>query len=177
MAQDQDVSRRDFVKAAGAVSAVAAAIPAVHGAPAIQKVRAANDQVQFGIIGTGSRGSYLLKHLKGIDNGRCVAACDINPENLKHGIDTIGNNPKQYKDYRELLADKDVDAVFVTAAPFRSLPGDERCPDGGQTRLLREVPGVQARGSTRAARLVPGASQTGAANRTCSAATATSTRP
>ena len=94
MAQDQEVSRRDFVKAAGAVTAVAAAIPAVHGAPAIQKVRAANDQVQFGIIGTGSRGSYLLKHLKGIDNGRCVAACDINPENLKHGVDTIGNNPK-----------------------------------------------------------------------------------
>ena len=56
MAQDQDVSRRDFVKAAGAVTAVAAAIPAVHGAPAVQKVRAANDQVQFGIIGTGSRG-------------------------------------------------------------------------------------------------------------------------
>jgi hypothetical protein len=122
MAQDQEVSRRDFVKAAGAVSAVAAAIPAVHGAPAVQKVRAANDQVQFGIIGTGSRGSYLLKHLKGIDNGRCVAACDINPENLKHGIDTIGNNPKQYKDYRELLADKDVEAVFVTLPLFVHYP-------------------------------------------------------
>ena len=118
MAQDQDVSRRDFVKAAGAVTAVAAAIPAVHGAPAIQKVRAANDQVQFGIIGTGSRGSYLLKHLKGIDNGRCVAACDVNPENLKRGVDTIGNNPKQYKDYRELLAAKDVDAVIVTLPLF-----------------------------------------------------------
>src|SRR5678815_4040736 len=83
MAQDQEVSRREFVKAAGAVTAVAAAIPAVHGAPAIQKVRAANDQVQFGIIGTGSRGSYLLKHLKGIDNGKCVAICDVNAENLK----------------------------------------------------------------------------------------------
>src|SRR5260370_23313259 len=68
MAQDQDVSRRDFVKTAGAVAAVAAAIPAVHGAPAVQKVRAANDQGQFGIIGTGSPGSYLLKHLKRIDN-------------------------------------------------------------------------------------------------------------
>jgi len=122
MAQDQDFSRRDFVKAAGAVSAVAAAIPAVHGAPAVQKVRAANDQVQFGIIGTGSRGSYLLKHLKGIDNGKCVAVCDINPENLKHGFDTIGNNPKQFADYRELLAQKDVEAVFVTTPLFRHYP-------------------------------------------------------
>ena len=47
MAQDNDVSRRDFVKTAGAVTAVAAALPAVQGAPAIQKVRAANDQVQI----------------------------------------------------------------------------------------------------------------------------------
>ncbi len=122
MAQDQEVSRREFVKAAGAVTAVAAAIPAVHGAPAVQKVRAANDQVQFGIIGTGSRGQYLLKHLKGIDNGRCVAACDINADALKKGVDFIGTKPKEYKDYRELLASKDVDAVIVTTPLFVHFP-------------------------------------------------------
>jgi predicted dehydrogenase len=119
MAQDQDVSRRDLLKTAAAVTAAAAV---VEGAPAIQKVRAANDQVQFGMIGTGSRGSYLLKHLKGIDNGRCVALCDINPENLKRGVDTIGNNPKTFADYRELLAQKDVDAVYVTTPLFVHYP-------------------------------------------------------
>ena len=159
MAQDQDVSRRDFVKTAGAVTAVAAAIPAVHGAPAIQKVRAANDQVQFGMIGTGSRGSYLLKHLKSIDNGRCVALCDINPENLKHGVTTIGNNPKTFKDYRELLAAKDVDAVFVTVPLFVHFPITQGRADGGQACVLREVPGVQAGGSARPARPGAGASQ------------------
>ena len=122
MAHDQDVSRRDFVKTAGAVTAGAAAIPAVLGFPGIQKVRAANDQVQFGIIGTGSRGSYLLKHLKNIDNGRCVAICDINDENMQHGFDTIGTNPKKFKDYRELLTQKDVDAVFVTTPLFVHFP-------------------------------------------------------
>ncbi len=118
--QGKDVSRRDLLKAAGAVTAVAAVT--ANRAPAIQKVRAANDQVQFGMIGTGSRGSYLLKHLKGIDNGRCVALCDINPENLKHGVDTIGTNPKTFKDYRELLSQKDVDAVFVTTPLFVHFP-------------------------------------------------------
>ena len=122
MAQENDLSRRDLLKAAGAVTAVAAAIPTVQGAPAIQKVRAANDQVQFGMIGTGSRGTYLLKHLKDIDNGRCVALCDINADNLKKGVDTIGNNPKTFKDYRELLAQKDVDAVFVTTPLFVHYP-------------------------------------------------------
>jgi predicted dehydrogenase len=122
MADNNDVSRRDLLKAAGAVTAVAAAIPAVQGAPAIQTVKAANDQVQFGIIGTGSRGSYLLKHLKNIDNGRCVATCDINDEALKRGVQTIGNNPKTFKDYRELLSMKDVDAVFVTTPLFVHFP-------------------------------------------------------
>src|ERR1035438_10469251 len=68
MTPDNDLTRRDFVKTAGAVTAVAATI----GAPAIQKVRAANDRVQYGIIGTGSRGNYLMKHLKDIDSGQCV---------------------------------------------------------------------------------------------------------
>jgi predicted dehydrogenase len=120
--KDKDVSRRDFVKTAGAVGAVAAAIPTMQSAPAIQKVRAANDQVQFGMVGTGSRGSYLLKHLKSIDNGRCVALCDIQQEALDRGVTTIGNNPKTFKDYRELLAQKDVDAVFVTVPLFVHFP-------------------------------------------------------
>jgi predicted dehydrogenase len=119
MAQENDLSRRDLLKTAGAVTAAAATI---QRAPAIQKVRAANDQVQYGMIGTGSRGSYLLKHLKNIDNGRCVALCDINPENLKHGVETIGNNPKTFKDYRELLALKDVDAVLVITPLFVHYP-------------------------------------------------------
>ncbi len=120
MAQDNEVSRRDLLKVAGAVTAVAAAT--VQRAPAIQKVRAANDQVQYGMIGTGSRGTYLLKHLKGIDNGRCVALCDISAEHLENGKTTIGNNPKTFKDYRELLAQKDVDAVFVTTPLFVHFP-------------------------------------------------------
>jgi predicted dehydrogenase len=121
MAQDQDLSRRDLLKAAGAVTAAAAA---TVEAPFIQKVKAANDQVQYGMIGTGSRGTYLLgKHLKKIDSGRCVALCDINAENLDHGVTSIGGvKPRTFKDYRELLAQKDVDAVFVTVPLFVHFP-------------------------------------------------------
>jgi predicted dehydrogenase len=122
MAQDNDVTRRDFVKAAGAVTAVASALPAVEGAPFIQKVRAANDQVQYGFIGTGSRGTYLLKHLHETDAGRCVAVCDNWDVNLKKGVDTAGNNPAAYKDYRELLARKDIDAVLIAVPLYEHFP-------------------------------------------------------
>jgi predicted dehydrogenase len=119
MPEDADFTRRDFVKTAGAAAAVAAV---VEGAPAIQKVRAANDQVQYGMIGTGSRGTYLLKHLKNIENGRCVALCDIRQTALDHGVQTIGTNPKTYKDHRELLDQKDIDAVFVITPLYVHYP-------------------------------------------------------
>jgi predicted dehydrogenase len=119
MSQETDLSRRDLLKTAGAVAAVAAAI---EGAPAIQTVKAANDQVQYGMIGTGSRGSYLLKHLKNISTGRCMALCDLQQTALDHGVATIGNNPKTYKDYRELLDRKDLDAVFVITPLYVHYP-------------------------------------------------------
>ena len=122
MAHDNDVTRRDFVKAASAVSAVAAALPAAQGAPFIRKVHAANDQVQYGFIGTGSRGTYLLKHLHETDAGRCVAVCDNWDVNLKKGVDTAGNNPAAYKDYRELLARKDIDAVLIAVPLYEHFP-------------------------------------------------------
>lgn len=117
----KDPTRREVVKAAAAATVVAATRK-LEGAPAIQRVKAANNQVQFGMIGTGSRGSYLLKHLKSIDGGRCVALCDIQQQNLERGVQTIGNNPKTFKDYRELLVQKDVDAVFVTVPLFLHFP-------------------------------------------------------
>ena len=163
MSNSNDVTRRDAVKLAGAATAAAA----IGGFPAIQKALGANEQIQFGMIGTGSRGgTYLLqKHLINIDSARCVALCDIRQEALDK-VKNIPSKPKTYKDYRELLTQKDVDAVFVTTPLYVHFPHHPRRADGGQARLLREVPGVQAGGSACAARAGRGASQAGAADRT-----------
>jgi len=119
MAENQDVTRRKFVKTAGAVAGVAAT---VVSAPAIRKVRAANDQVQYGFIGTGSRGQYLLKHINETDRGRCVAVCDIYEPNLTKGADEARSKPKMFKDYRELLSQKDVDCVYIATPLFQHFP-------------------------------------------------------
>jgi predicted dehydrogenase len=110
-------TRRDFVKTAGAVTA-ATAFPA----PAIRKVKAAGDQVLFGVIGTGGRGSYLLKHLTGVDNGRCIAVCDLDDTALKNGVAAAKTNPKTYKDYRELLSRKDIEAVVIATPLYMHFP-------------------------------------------------------
>src|SRR5215831_9096153 len=112
-----DLTRRDVVKRAGA-----AGIAAAVGGPLIRTAKAATNAVQFGMIGTGSRGTYLLKHLAKIDAGRCVALCDIDSEQLDKAQKTIGGDPKRFKDYRELLAQKDVEAVFVTTPLFLHFP-------------------------------------------------------
>src|SRR5436853_635683 len=117
MENSKDLSRRDAVKLAGAATAAAAT---QLGAPAI--IKAAGDQIRFGVIGTGSRGDYLLKHLKGIDNGHCVALCDINQEHLDRAANTIGTNPEKYKDYRELLSRNDVKAVVIAVPLFMHFP-------------------------------------------------------
>ncbi len=117
----KDITRRDAVKLAAAAGVVAAAAAEIS-APRIQTVRAANDKIQFGMVGTGSRGAYLLKHMKSMDAGRCVAVCDVDQTALNRGAETIGTNPQKFKDYRELLAQKNIDAVWVTTPLFMHYP-------------------------------------------------------
>ena len=117
------MTRREAVcTVAGAAVVAAAAAHFVEGAPAILSARADSNAVKFGMVGTGSRGSYLLKHLKNIHAGTCVAICDINDAAMNKAQETYGGSPKRYKDYRDLLEDKNVEAVFVTTplSVFRS---------------------------------------------------------
>jgi predicted dehydrogenase len=133
MAEPKEMTRREAMKTAGAAAAMAgAAMTKLEGAPAILKARAAVDPVKYGMVGTGSRGTYLLKHLKGIDTGVCVAICDISDDALNKAQQTIGGNPRRYKDYRELLADREVEAVFVTTPLFLHFPVTRDALDAGK---------------------------------------------
>jgi predicted dehydrogenase len=130
MAEGKNPTRRDVLRTAGTVTAAAAAT--TIAAPRIQKVRAAGNQVAYGVIGTGSRGVYLLEHLRNVDSGRCVAVCDIFEPNLKKGIAAAGNNPQGYKDYRELLARSDIDAVLVVTPLYKHFPVTKDALEAGK---------------------------------------------
>ena len=106
------LSRRSFMKrSAGTALAVG---------PAIRPALGANDKVTVGWIGTGSRGNYVMEMMyKAIPEAVAVTAlCDTFQGNLAKGKDrvqTLGKNtPKTYVDYRELLKDPSIDAVFIT---------------------------------------------------------------
>jgi len=124
MPKKEGITRRDAVKAAGAAGvAVSLAKAAKAQAPAFLKsVHAANNQINYGIIGTGGRGQYLLGLLKSVDNGKCVAICDIDDESLKKGLASIGGSPKTYKDYRQLLTDPSVESVLIATPVYLHYP-------------------------------------------------------
>lgn len=103
-----DLSRRSFL-----ISSSAAVAPALVSAQNV------NSELQLAWIGTGSRGYYLMERAYKSNAGpfRIVATCDTYDGNLARGKDRVqtmgGNTPKTYKDYRDLLADKAIDAVVI----------------------------------------------------------------
>ena len=116
MAHQADLDRRDFVLAGvGVAAAAAAATRPLRG----QTKPGPNSQVGYGFIGAGSRGQQLLGHLSKVTVGRPVAMCDVYRPNLDKGIQTVGGKPEPYYDYRELLARKDVDAVYIAVPLFK----------------------------------------------------------
>ncbi|MED1864374.1 Gfo/Idh/MocA family oxidoreductase [Fictibacillus nanhaiensis] len=69
-------------------------------------------KVRIGIIGVGMIGKVHLENYEKISGAEVVAACDIDEIELKQVAEKY-NIPDTYRDYRELLAREDLDAVDV----------------------------------------------------------------
>ena len=54
---------------------------------ALLSAQSPNDAVRVAFIGVGNRGSFLERHMLKVPGIKVVAICDLNPENLKAGID------------------------------------------------------------------------------------------
>lgn len=77
--------------------------------------------LRIGVIGVGGRGALALKAHKPGAGSRVVACCDVDADELrKRCTDYVvgGTPPLQFQDYRDLLAVKDVDAVFICSPDF-----------------------------------------------------------
>jgi len=76
-----------------------------------------SDQVTLGVIGSGSRGTFVTGVFQKDPALRVAAICDVYEPNLENAVSAAskvpGTHPKQYRNYKELLADKDVQAVLI----------------------------------------------------------------
>jgi len=75
----------------------------------------ANDVVRLGIIGCGKRGQGVARIIKDLPGLAIVACCDTVPERLDSILQYVSIKSKSYKDYRSLLEDKNIDAVFIAS--------------------------------------------------------------
>ncbi len=73
-----------------------------------------------GIIGLGSISRVHLDALKRLDKARIVAVCDIDTEKLEKAREATG--AKAYADWRELIADRDVEIVHVLTPHYLHTP-------------------------------------------------------
>lgn len=105
------VSRRHFIGTAAAAALAATATKRAFGQAA-----SPNERLGAGVIGCGGRGG---SHMHALDwlkdhggNVDIVAACDTYRPRLNKAAERY-KIPKAYMDHRELLADPNVDVVFI----------------------------------------------------------------
>ena len=107
-------NRRSVLKLLTATAAAPLILPrSLFGADAPSK------KITVGCIGVGWQGGDNLRGFLNEGDCQVVAICDVDDKHLKEAIDQVNNkygnkDCKGYKDFRELLARKDIDAVVIS---------------------------------------------------------------
>lgn len=120
----KEVSRRAFLKKATLGSAALTTAPMIISAstheqkilldrPYEPTVFSTNDQIQLGLIGSGIQGIYDTMAALKVSGVKLVAVCDLYDGRLDRAKELWGNDLFTTRDYRKLLARKDIDAVIV----------------------------------------------------------------
>jgi len=113
------LTRRDVLRhsmATGAAVAVPWFVPAA--ARGTEKKAAPSERITLGVIGIGPRATYDLGGMLKQPDCQCVAICDVQARRRDAGKTLIdkhyGNSAcVVYRDFRELLARRDIDAVLI----------------------------------------------------------------
>ncbi|HRR87193.1 MAG TPA: Gfo/Idh/MocA family oxidoreductase, partial [Phycisphaerae bacterium] len=127
------VSRREFLNRS--VVAAAGVAAASLARPAPLRAAGADDRIVIGFMGCGGRGNFLVKEMAARKNLDFAYMCDPDAGRLAAGIKQAekltGKAPKAVKDYREILDDKNVHALFVcTPDHWHALPTIHACQAG-----------------------------------------------
>lgn len=74
--------------------------------------------IRYGVIGTGMMGVEHILNISALENTSVVAIADTDDASRQAGLEAAGSETTAYEDYRDLLADDDVDAVVVVTPNF-----------------------------------------------------------
>ncbi|HDP35056.1 MAG TPA: Gfo/Idh/MocA family oxidoreductase, partial [Candidatus Hydrogenedentes bacterium] len=117
------MNRRTFIRAAGAGALAGFAAKKAHASvyksilPA--SVMGANEKILTGHIGTGGMGRANLGFVLQRDDLQPIALCDCYSKNLERGAQMVSQKFEDFArhhDFRELLENKDIDAVVIATS-------------------------------------------------------------
>ena len=109
----QNLDRRSFIKVAGAAAA-GTQVKMLMAEPqeATRKI-AANDSIQIALIGAGGQGQGDTRNALQVPGVKLVAVADCYDGRLTHSKEQWGDDLFTTRDYREILARPDIDAVII----------------------------------------------------------------
>ena len=110
------LDRRSFLQAGAKTAAVAAAatrIPNLLAQPIHTAAPGANDTIRLALIGAGIQGQGDTKTAIQVPGVKLVAVADCYDGRLAHAKEMWGQDIFTTRDYKEILARKDVDAVLI----------------------------------------------------------------
>ena len=108
-------SRRDFIKLTTAATVGAAASTTILAAEEPWRFDqvSPNDKIRLGLIGAGGQGMGDTREALKIPGVELVAAADLYDGRLARAKEIWGNQLFTTRDYREILARSDIDAVII----------------------------------------------------------------
>lgn len=113
------LSRRRFLKVTAAAGA-ALAFPTIIPASALGRdgSTAPSNRITLGVLGWNFQGPANTKEFMKLDDVQVVASCDLDKDHLKKSVKVINDHYKKkvvktYHDYREMMANPDIDAVML----------------------------------------------------------------
>jgi predicted dehydrogenase len=113
-------SRRKFIKnLSGSVAAISVGKEVAANDHTIKRklisatTVSSNDKIRIGLIGAGIIGHYDTDTALKVDGVELAAVCDLYTGRLDRAKEKWGNAIFTTRDYRELLAKKDIDAVLI----------------------------------------------------------------
>jgi len=86
------------------------------GGSALASRAAPSNQIALGVIGSGSRGTFVMGVFQKRPEVRVSAICDVYEPNLEHALSEAGKNgshPEAYRNYKQLLDNKSIDAMLI----------------------------------------------------------------
>ena len=146
------LSRRDFLKGSAAMATgTVLGIPYVVTS-SVLAADAPSNKITIGCIGVGRMGLIDMREMMRFDQAQVVAVCDVDAKRVKYAKDVVEKHYSAksrsgkykgcaaYTDFRDLIAQKDIDAVsIVTPDHWHAIPAIAAAKSGKDIYLEKPL--------------------------------------